>query len=106
MCQGVEVPAASTDPEASKLENQFGLCSPEKLFEAMDGNTKQSIDFNTAFGIKLDPSTQDEDSQTAIRSIMAQNENSYDYTLRTIFVRQELLEYGGIGKRRGELYHW
>ncbi len=106
ICQGVEVPTSSTDPEGSKLENQFGLCQPEKLFEGMDGNTNQTIDFNKAFDLKLDPSIENEDSKLAIEKIMRQNENSYDYTLRTMFVRQEVIEYKGVGKPRTERYHW
>lgn len=71
ICQGVPVQPSTVDPEGSKLENQFGLCEPEKLFEGMNGNTNQTIDFNTAFGIKLDPNSEDKDGQLAIRKIMA-----------------------------------
>lgn len=105
MCQNTEVPPSSNGSPDSKLENQFGLCSPERLFEGMDGNTNQSIDFNTAFGLKLHSGLSESDTNL-IKKLMKQNENSYDYTLRTIFVRQELLEYGGVGKKRRELYHW
>lgn len=104
-CQNVEVPPSSTGSNDSKLEHQFGLCSPERLFEGMDGNTNQSIDFNSAFDLKLEPGL-DENNKRAIQSLMRQNKNSYDYTLRTTFVRQELLEYNGVGKTRRELYHW
>jgi hypothetical protein len=105
MCQNVEVPPTSTGAFDSNLENQFGLCSPEKLFEAMDGNTKQTIDFNAAFGLKFDPNLSEE-GKLRVNQIVAQNKNTYDYTLRTMFVRQELVEYGGIGKPRIERYHW
>lgn len=105
VCQGVLTPPASMGTSSGNLASQFGLCEPEKVFEGLDGATNKTIDFLSAYPEHNTPLT-DPSLEEARKSIIYQLQNSYEYTLRTIYIGQKVMPRGRFGNEREERYQW
>jgi len=105
VCQGVLTPPASMGTSSGNLASQFGLCEPESVFEGLDGATNKTIDFLSAYPEHNTPLT-DPSLEEARKSIVYQLQNSYEYTLRTIYIGQKVMPRGRFGNEREERYQW
>ncbi len=106
VCQGVLTPPSSMGTSSSNLASQFGLCEPEKVFEGLDGATNKTIDFLNAFYPEHKTRLTDPSLEQARESIVYQLQNSYEYTLRTIYIGQKVMPRGRFGNEREERYQW
>jgi len=105
VCQGVLTPPAALG-SSGNLENQFGLCEPEKLFDGLNGATNKTIDYLSEAYPEHNIPLSDPSLEEARKSIIYQTENSYEYTLRTTYIGQEIMPRGRLGNQREEKYQW
>lgn len=87
-CQGQLVP---TKKAGGKLSDVFSLCELSGIFDDLLGDTNQTIDFLGFLYPEHKTPIEDKNSDILRKSIIDQFQNKYDYTLRTIFVGQEIL---------------
>ncbi|MFY9224354.1 MAG: hypothetical protein WAQ98_16905 [Blastocatellia bacterium] len=105
VCQGVLTPPSSIG-STGNLENQFGLCEPEKLFDGLNGATNKTIDYLSEAYPEHNTPLRDPSLEEVRQSIVHQTENSYEYTLRTTYIGQETMPRGRFGNQREEKYQW
>ncbi|MFY9223850.1 MAG: hypothetical protein WAQ98_14345 [Blastocatellia bacterium] len=105
VCQGVLTPPSSIG-SSGNLENQFGLCEPEKVFDGLNGEVNQTIDYLGNLYPEHKQRLNDPIAEQARQSIVEQLENNYEYTLRTVYIGQKVMPRGRFGNQREERYQW
>lgn len=105
ICQDALVPPTSADPIGGSLNNQFGLCDPVNMFGGMLGDTNQTIDYLQLYP-EHNKTLDDKITDNVRKSIVSQFANKYDYTLRTTYIGQELVQPAVPGLYRTEKYLW
>lgn len=101
-CQGQLV---ATKKAGGKLSNVFSICDLNGIFDDMLGDTNQTIDFLGFLYPEHKTPLEDKNLDIVRKSITEQFQNRFDYTLRTIFVGQEVLVQPGT-KKRTDRFRW
>ncbi|MFY9224203.1 MAG: hypothetical protein WAQ98_16145 [Blastocatellia bacterium] len=101
-CQKKLIP---TMQNGGDLSMQYGICDPESIFDGLDGDTKQSVDFlGFLYANHKDPINHPQLDKARL-SIIDQFQHEYDYSLRSMFVGEQVLR-GGRGLQRINRYRW
>lgn len=101
-CQKKLIP---TMANGGDLTTQYGICDPESIFDGLDGDTKKSVDFLGFLYPNHKNPIDHPQLDKARLSIIDQFQHEYDYSLRSMFVGEQVLQTGK-GLQRINRYRW
>lgn len=113
LCQGQYTEPTKTDSvtgvTTGDLSYQYGLCSPETLLLGLSGDTNQSLDLISGIYPDYQKTLSTPYNDHIRQSIIKDNQNDYNYTLRTTYVGEDVLSQGASSStlsNRLERYHY
>lgn len=96
-CQGSLV---ATMANGGDLKQQFGLCDPKNLLNGLTGKVNQTVDFLSFLYPNHTTPLADPVEDKRRRNMIAQYENTYQYSLKPFFVSQEPFFENGVRHNR------
>jgi hypothetical protein len=99
-CQNELTP---TEQNGGSMLQQYGLCNPQLVTSSIQGDSNQHIDFLSYVYPNYNTALDDKFKDATRKAIIDQAQNTYSYSLNSIFIGQQALQSG---TQRSNRYRW